>query len=362
MMDRIFEKIFNISEDSLNEKQSRLTIMLNSLIFTGILILTILCIVAFIQGYTFLSIIDFIQASFLFALYIYIKQTGKFRLGSRLSLAVFLVFFLTLFATGAANHQAFVWFYVYPLISLFLLGTGEGAIYSLILISLSMIIHISGNLLSFYTPYPEGLIPRLLISYLYVLQIAYIYEKTRKTTQKRLQTAIKEMNELAIRDGLTGLYNRRYMDDVIPLLFRELAVSTKKAAFVMADLDLFKSYNDTYGHNKGDEALKAFGAMMVSTIRRQTDYVFRYGGEEFSVLLLPTNYEKAEDLARMILNETEKLAIPHTGSPFGHLTISVGVALVDITAETKLQQVIEQADAALYEAKDAGRNRYVIRG
>ena len=91
---------------------------------------------------------------------------------------------------------------------------------------------------------------------------------------------MKKLNDLAIRDTLTGLYNRRYMDEVMFRVINQCNRSGLTIAFIMADLDFFKKYNDTYGHQAGDILLETFSNMLVSLVRRQTDFVFRYGGEE----------------------------------------------------------------------------------
>ena len=119
----------------------------------------------------------------------------------------------------------------------------------------------------------------------------------------------------------------------------------------MADLDYFKNYNDTYGHPAGDHLLHTFSANVTSLLRRQTDYVFRYGGEEFAFLLPSTNRETTETFACAIKQRTRDLDVPHETSPFGHVTVSVGAVYLDSDRNQTIHEIVELADQALYEAK-----------
>lgn len=202
---------------------------------------------------------------------------------------------------------------------------------------------------------------RLFFSYMVVFIFTHLFESTRRTTQQKLESAMDNLNELAIRDGLTGLYNRRYFDEVIRRVLNQVSRDGNTVAFLMADLDFFKNYNDAYGHRAGDAVLNTFASVLNAQIRRKTDHAFRYGGEEFALLLSPTNRETALRFADHIIAETADLKIPHTASPFGVLTVSMGVALVEVNEEVSMQMLIDLADEALYEAKKQGRNGRVIR-
>ena len=129
----------------------------------------------------------------------------------------------------------------------------------------------------------------------------------------------------------------------------------------MLDLDYFKGYNDAYGHRAGDAVLNTFASVLNAQIRRKSDHAFRYGGEEFALLLSPTNRETALHFADQIIRDTADLNIPHDSSPFGVLTVSVGLALVEVDGMVSMQKLIDTADAALYEAKNNGRNCRVMR-
>lgn len=161
----------------------------------------------------------------------------------------------------------------------------------------------------------------------------------------------------AIYDGLTDIYNRRYFD----LIYKQAKEKSKKIgavyAIILCDIDQFKSYNDSYGHQQGDICLKKVAHAIQNTIRRSSDLVCRYGGEEFVVFLSDATQETAERIAEQIRVNVQKLNLPHRGSTIAScVTISLGVAYC---AERDDTNVLERADSALYQAKEQGRNRVV---
>jgi diguanylate cyclase (GGDEF)-like protein len=207
---------------------------------------------------------------------------------------------------------------------------------------------------------------RLVLSYLGVFLFAFVFEQTRMTTHTKLNIAMDKMNELAIRDGLTGLYNRRYLDVVIKNIIQQFNRSGISVGFIMADLDYFKKYNDSYGHQAGDRLLQKFSEMLKSMVQRKSDYIFRYGGEEFAFLLPSANLETTKKMAASIVENTRALNIPQSSHPMGHVTVSVGVSFIDSDhnnskSKKDIEELVETADKALYMAKNAGRDRYVVK-
>ena len=129
----------------------------------------------------------------------------------------------------------------------------------------------------------------------------------------------------------------------------------------MCDVDLFKSFNDTYGHQSGDEALRSVASVMAATARR-SDGVYRYGGEELLVVLPEQNLAEAAAAVGRVRRAVEGLGLPHAGGPTGVLTISAGVAAFQPGRGGTTEEVLKGADAALYRAKSAGRNRLELAG
>jgi len=175
-------------------------------------------------------------------------------------------------------------------------------------------------------------------------------------------TAGKRLEHEVIRDPLTGLFNRRFYNEIIE---REL-LRTKRdktyITFIMLDIDYFKLYNDTYGHKRGDEALKKVATTLKSILNRGSDYIFRMGGEEFSILFTELGSSESKKMAEHICKSIEDLKIEHSKSTCSkYLTVSLGALTVnmghDIVDETALYTL---ADSALYKAKESGRNKVFI--
>ncbi|HMN73676.1 MAG TPA: GGDEF domain-containing protein [Rhodoblastus sp.] len=154
-------------------------------------------------------------------------------------------------------------------------------------------------------------------------------------------------------DALTGLGNRRYLDKRARALWTDAPV---QVAAIIFDADHFKSFNDRYGHTRGDTCLKRIAGCATAELREMSDVAIRLGGEEFLLLLVDTDAEVAEIVAERIRATIAALGIPHAGNPAGVVTASFGVASASTRAAT-LEELIEMADGALYVAKSAGRNR-----
>ena len=159
-------------------------------------------------------------------------------------------------------------------------------------------------------------------------------------------------------DALTEVANRRRFDEYLHLEWRRAIRSKYPISLLMIDIDYFKSYNDTYGHQKGDECLKAVASEIKQHLMRPSDLVARYGGEEFSVILPETPSYSAFSLAKRIWSGVGNLNIEHTGAArVGHLTISTGAATTIPDENQSISQFIEISDKNLYKSKSEGRNR-----
>lgn len=155
--------------------------------------------------------------------------------------------------------------------------------------------------------------------------------------------------DLAVRDGLTGLFNRRYFNELINIEVNRLKRSPASLSLLMLDIDNFKNYNDTQGHPAGDELLKGFAKVLKNSVRAQ-DIVCRYGGEEFIVILPQTDKKGAQIIAERIRVQV---------GLYLTTTVSIGIAtLPDDGGE--IEQLIEKADSALYQAKKSGKNKWCV--
>lgn len=171
------------------------------------------------------------------------------------------------------------------------------------------------------------------------------------------------MAEMVDRDGLTGLKNRRAFDEHLLRVWQQSLRSNSELAVMMVDIDSFKRYNDRYGHQAGDEALRKVANVVREFARRPFDIAARYGGEEFSVTIYDIDAEAIEDIAERLRRAVEALEIEHPESGCSRfVTISVGVGVVRPKIDRTPQGLVQLADEALYQAKESGRNRCVING
>jgi diguanylate cyclase (GGDEF)-like protein len=184
--------------------------------------------------------------------------------------------------------------------------------------------------------------------------IAFVQEQ-----QERLAAQARELRDLSNHDALTGLANRRLFDVVLQDYWHLATRHGTPLTLLLCDVDYFKNYNDRLGHQAGDEVLTRFGAILRSALVRQSDLCCRYGGEEFALLLPNTGAEGGKEVAARIHAALRDAGIPHPDSRAGQcVTVSVGVATFDPAADRELaqQQLIANADRALYACKASGRN------
>jgi len=168
--------------------------------------------------------------------------------------------------------------------------------------------------------------------------------------------------DLAERDGLTGLYNRRAYNDYMERIWRQALREEGQLTIMMIDIDHFKPFNDLYGHQAGDDALKRVAAVIAMGAQRPLDLAARFGGEEFALVLYSPAKDFGRDLPELIRAKIEELAVPHAGSSVSRfMTVSIGVSIVAPGAERSLAGAIQMADEALYQAKEDGRNRVVVK-
>lgn len=174
---------------------------------------------------------------------------------------------------------------------------------------------------------------------------------------RQLDAANQELKRLSASDGLTGIANRRFFDETLTREWRRARRTMGSVSLIMCDVDHFKLYNDSYGHQAGDECLRSVARAICSVIERGSDIVARYGGEEFVVILPDTPIGGALVAAEKIRHAIHLMNMPHSGSAFARVTLSLGIACMAPEADNPPQELVEHADRALYRAKHAGRDR-----
>ena len=172
---------------------------------------------------------------------------------------------------------------------------------------------------------------------------------------KRQRDLLESLNHI---DGLTGISNRRRFDEFLDLQLKLISRTPNHLSLLMIDVDHFKEYNDHYGHLQGDDCLKKIAQCLSATAARSTDLVARYGGEEFAIILPNTNQRGAIAIGQSIISAVQKLEITHEYSAVAeYVSISVGATTLQYGEEMSSEEMIRQADQALYNSKENGRNQ-----
>jgi diguanylate cyclase (GGDEF)-like protein len=176
--------------------------------------------------------------------------------------------------------------------------------------------------------------------------------KTRalEEANEHLAKAIETLHHISTQDGLTGVANRRHFDETLALEWRRAVRNGNPLSLLMLDIDHFKAFNDSAGHQAGDDCLRNVAQTLRETLQRATDVIARYGGEEFVILLPETDEAQARSIATSLCERMRR---------GGTVTVSIGVATIFAAREGTIEQFVKRADEALYEAKRLGRNRVV---
>jgi len=204
------------------------------------------------------------------------------------------------------------------------------------------------------------------------LELTVQYKKLLKQLRRATKFADKTSiglheNNLVLEDKvhydtLTGIYNRRYMEENLLKLMKSSARSGDLLSILIVDIDYFKPYNDTYGHGQGDECLKMVANVLSDAMLRAEDFVARYGGEEFVVVLPKTDEKGANKVGEKLLESVRNSGLLHEKSSVAdHVTISIGATTARPEQGSQFNQYIKTADDALYISKQNGRNRYTYK-
>lgn len=185
--------------------------------------------------------------------------------------------------------------------------------------------------------------------------------RDRQAAEAALAAANLELQRLARSDGLTQLANRRFLNEFLEREWGRLLRHQQPLSLILLDIDFFKLYNDTYGHLAGDQCLRQVASLLQTTVRRPSDLVARYGGEEFVIVLPQTPMAGAIEVATILRQKIHALQLPHKGSPISPwVTLSLGIASTIPTSKTSWTELLNWADQALYQAKQAGRDRLMV--
>lgn len=258
---------------------------------------------------------------------------------------------------NGTHSSVFVWPVPIYFLLLFLLGLRGG-----LLLCVPFFLAVMGLLFKKYgadsEAWPPVAVANLLALNMAALFFAIFYEKTRAATEDAMLSAHREMEALSNRDGLTGLFNRRYFDHALEVEWRRMQRCNQPISLIMADIDHFKNYNDTYGHQAGDCCLRALAEAVGDSFARAGDIPARYGGEEFAIVLPNTDLSGAAMTAERVREHVEALEMEHLTSRVSQaVTMSLGVATMVPNSSLTPHALVAAADEALYASKENGRNR-----
>jgi len=313
-----------------------------------------------IMGFIGLFNENFILASALFvASFIYFlgyyafKKFQNTKLSSAIVLYSLYILMFYLIYTGGVENTGPLWIFVVAPVSVFIHGLKRGLIeIALFVVIISTIMFVPTNMIA-HASYSIEFKLRLLSSFLTVTFLSALYEYSREQSYKHTLRLSKKYQQLAHLDSLTKLSNRR---DALYILQREQARMLRNKeplSIILCDVDHFKKINDKYGHNAGDAVLVDLGKIFTLNIREQ-DCIARWGGEEFIFILPQTLAENANQLAEKI-QETLQTHLVNYEDDKIKITISMGI--VEFNEDQSIDEVINNADKFLYQAKNAGRNQ-----
>lgn len=358
----------NIVYDNHSRDYRRL-VFLNALLLLSVMVLGFFSALSFLLHANYaVASIDFFAMISVLVILVYMHVSKNFEAAVLLSTVTFFLFLLSFAYVNQNENLGLMWTTFFPLFFIVLNGMKRGlvfvAIYYICLfyIAYNGVDHWQNGEWSFMSFMRFSAASLILSGTIWFMEYSQEFSEDRLDRVRAKETRMmEELKRLTIIDPLTQLYNRRHLTEIFK---RQLQTARRHGicfAIFILDIDFFKQYNDTYGHQMGDDALRSVANALKQHMRRSDDYIFRFGGEEFSGICMHKEREKIEEQIRSILFLIENLTIEHSGSKVSkHLTVSIGAKIIEDTHDYDFDQLLKEADDALYRAKEAGRNSVVF--
>ncbi len=351
MIEHLFSKI-SIKQ---SDKNYRRLIAARFAILFAYSVISFFALYNFFDGNQKLFIFDASALFFVLAAsFIYRKKSIYFIAQSLL--VIMLVAMLLLVYINKGQDGTLFWSFIVVYFIMTLFGHKKGAIISIALFSLLVLITTQeiDNSISY-----QGF-ARYLIAIFVMITVAFSYEYSINKTINKLDDANIALEKMTRVDGLTTLYNRRYFNELFPIKINDSSRNENLLVFAMIDVDFFKSYNDAYGHQAGDDVLKLISVEFKKVMKRANDYAFRLGGEEFGLLFEVKERQQAINIVENILERVENLKIIHSHSAVSqYITVSIGLYIAQEKEQSQDDSRYKLCDNALYKAKNTGRNKFI---
>ncbi len=343
-------------------------LLLNAMLFiTAALTLLFTVILLFItQSYDLLFIDLSVFLSLSYTLYI-LRVKNDHQRAAYIGNAVLFTAILAITLLHHGENYTLIWTFFFAPFSIVTLGASRGLIVSFIFMLIVLALTYTG-----VGEWQEGAwntesYLRFLIAHFLMLYVIFVIQNSNERANNKIsrmrhyeKKQLKFFEQLSITDPLTSLYNRRFLKEIFPRQLFSAKRNDKLFAFFILDLDYFKQYNDTYGHQKGDWAIEQTANILKEHLRRSSDYTFRLGGEEFAAIILGDDIDCIHNRINAILQAVADLKIEHKGSNVKSvLTCSIGACILEVDSEYDLEDFYSLADEALYRAKDNGRDQVI---
>jgi len=321
----------------------------------------------FTKMYT-VGLIDALALCMIVALFIHLRIKKSVQLfGHFMAVGTVVLYYIFMVVTQNEN-MSFIWVIFVPFLIILVNGWKEGVWYVLSFYAIvfplayfNIGVWESGD---WNSTHAYRFIATLILALIIALLIDFTQvcgHKREIEMRKKQRLYLDELKIMSRTDGLTGLYNRYYFNQIFAEKVQELQNSTHSLMFFIVDIDYFKSYNDYYGHQAGDEVIQKIAATIQHYIHRENDLVFRLGGEEFGGLLVARDTQQMEEWLVKLSDAIAALKIKHAPNvSLPWVTISGGVSSMKSTKQMSMEELYKNADDALYKAKNEGRNRFVI--
>jgi len=351
--------------DEYNPLQTKLLI-LNAMFFITIIINILFMIINFFitQTYLLFFVNLFMVISMGYALYL-LREKKKYILASYIGNATLIIAFTTVIFLKHGEKYSLIWTYFFVPFAIITLGAKKGLITSFAYIMVLLAITYTG--IDVWDNWDLETYFRFSLAQFIMLYVIYAIQNSTESADSKIEKLrqkeklqLKLLEKLSITDTLTSLYNRRFFEEIFPRQIQRANSNKELLTFFTLDLDYFKQYNDTYGHQKGDWALQQIAEILKEVFNKSDDYTFRMGGEEFAGIYLDGDETNVHILVNRITEKLKERAIEHKGNPVeGILTCSIGVYIKVPQDDLSHQEIYRLADEALYKAKKNGRNQII---